>query len=144
MAAANAIRRAHRQTLERLDVGARRRGEAKARTAERLIDEGLRMEDHPGVVFRDGPAGRRAALADTDIFALARHEQRAVVTENIDDFSVIADSYDQRGQTHFGLVLVPHSNYSRSPRTIGRMVTELDRLLGEHPGASPTSMRHWL
>ncbi len=51
------------QTLARLDVGARRRGEAKARTAERLIDEGLRMEDHPGVMFRDGPAGRRAALA---------------------------------------------------------------------------------
>lgn len=51
------------RTLERLDAGARRRGEAKARTAERLIDEGLRMEDHPGIVFRDGPAGRRAALA---------------------------------------------------------------------------------
>lgn len=55
--------RMSQQTLARLDVGARRRGEAKARTAERLIDEGLRMEDHPGVVFRDGPAGRRAALA---------------------------------------------------------------------------------
>src|ERR1700691_5340118 len=51
------------KTLARLDLGARRRGEAKARTAERLIDEGLRMEDHPGVVFRDGPSGRRAALA---------------------------------------------------------------------------------
>ncbi len=51
------------QTLERLDVGARRRGEAKSRTAERLIDEGLRMEDHPGIVFKDGPTGRRAALA---------------------------------------------------------------------------------
>jgi hypothetical protein len=50
-------------TLTRLDRGARRRGEAKARTAERLIDEGLRMEDHPGIVFRDGPSGRRAALA---------------------------------------------------------------------------------
>lgn len=49
--------------LMRLDSGARRRGESKARTAERLIDEGLRMEDHPGIVFRDGPAGRRAALA---------------------------------------------------------------------------------
>jgi hypothetical protein len=49
--------------LARLDSGARRRGESKARTAERLIDEGLRMEDHPGIVFRDGPAGRRAALA---------------------------------------------------------------------------------
>jgi len=51
------------RTLARLDMGARRRGEAKSRTAERLIEEGLRMEDHPGVVFRDGPVGRRAALA---------------------------------------------------------------------------------
>jgi hypothetical protein len=49
--------------LARLDIGARRRGEARSRTAERLIDEGLRMEDHPGIVFHDGPAGRRAALA---------------------------------------------------------------------------------
>lgn len=31
--------------------------------AERLIAEGLRMDTHPGIVFRDGPAGRRAALA---------------------------------------------------------------------------------
>jgi hypothetical protein len=50
------------RTLARLDLGAQRRGEAKSRTAERLIDEGLRMEDHPGIVFKDGPTGRRAAL----------------------------------------------------------------------------------
>jgi hypothetical protein len=31
--------------------------------AQRLIDEGLRMADHPGVIFKDGPTGRRAALA---------------------------------------------------------------------------------
>lgn len=29
-----------------------------------IVDEALRLADHPGVVFRDGPAGRRAALAD--------------------------------------------------------------------------------
>ena len=51
------------ETLARLDLGARRRGEARSRTAERLIDEGLRMEAHPGIVFKDGPTGRRAALA---------------------------------------------------------------------------------
>jgi uncharacterized protein (DUF433 family) len=51
------------RTLARLEADARRRGEPKARIAERLIDEGLRMADHPGIVFRDGPAGRRAALA---------------------------------------------------------------------------------
>ena len=55
--------RMSRGTLARLESDARRRGEPKARTAERLIDEGLRMEDHPGIVFRDGPTGRRAALA---------------------------------------------------------------------------------
>ncbi len=55
--------RMSQRTLARLEADARRRGEPKARTAERLIDEGLRMAEHPGIVFRDGPAGRRAALA---------------------------------------------------------------------------------
>ena len=31
--------------------------------AQLLIDEGLRMAEHPGIVFKDGPTGRRAALA---------------------------------------------------------------------------------
>jgi hypothetical protein len=35
----------------------------KSRLAERYIDEGMRMEDHPGIVFRGGPTGRRAGLA---------------------------------------------------------------------------------
>ena len=30
--------------------------------AQRLVDEGLRMADHPGVIFKEGPTGRRAAL----------------------------------------------------------------------------------
>jgi hypothetical protein len=51
------------RVLARLDERARRRSEPKTRMAERLIDEGLRMEDHPGIFFRDGPMGRRAALA---------------------------------------------------------------------------------
>jgi uncharacterized protein (DUF433 family) len=50
------------RTLERLEAHGRRRGESKTRTGERLIAEGLRMDDHPGIVFRDGPSGRRAAL----------------------------------------------------------------------------------
>jgi len=84
-------------------------------------------------------------LPDTEIFALAQTEQRALVTEDIADLSVIANAYDQRGQAHFGLVLVDLNRYPRaSPGTIGRMVTALDRLLGEHPEQTPTSLRHWL
>ena len=29
----------------------------------RLVDEGMRMAEHPGITFRDGPTGRRAGLA---------------------------------------------------------------------------------
>ena len=50
-------------TLGKLERQARQRGESKTRVGERLLEEGLRMAEHPGVVFRDGPAGRRAALA---------------------------------------------------------------------------------
>jgi hypothetical protein len=31
--------------------------------AHRLVDEGLRMVEHPGIIFKPGPSGRRAALA---------------------------------------------------------------------------------
>jgi hypothetical protein len=37
-------------------------GSTTSALAQRLIDEGLRMADHPGVIFKDGPSGRRAAL----------------------------------------------------------------------------------
>src|SRR5262245_16160829 len=48
---------------ERLRRAARRRGVALSGLAEQLIDEGLRMADHPMIVFRAGPAGRRPGLA---------------------------------------------------------------------------------
>jgi hypothetical protein len=38
-------------------------GASTSALAQRLIDEGLRMADHPGITFKDGPSGRRAALA---------------------------------------------------------------------------------
>ena len=59
--------------------------------AEQLRDRG---QDVQAVTER--PELR--ALADIDIFALAQQQQRAVVTENLADFSIIASGYDQRGQ----------------------------------------------
>jgi uncharacterized protein (DUF433 family) len=52
-------------TLERLDRRARERGQSANAVAARLIDEGLRSEDHPLIYFRDGAAGRRPALLGT-------------------------------------------------------------------------------
>lgn len=68
-----------------------------------------------------------------------------MVSENIGDFSSIADVADQRGDVHFGLVLIDPAKFPRGQkRTIGRLVVELDRLLKVHPGDEATSLRHWL
>lgn len=49
---------------QRLERRAARNDERSAALAVRLIDEGLRTADHPGVVFHDSPAhGRVASLA---------------------------------------------------------------------------------
>lgn len=107
------------------------------------IAEQLRDREHDTDAVTERAELR--ARSDADLFALAQSELRAVVTENIADFSGIADDHDQRGQAHFGVVFVPQSSYPRSsPATIGRMVTELDRLLREHPEETATSLRHWL
>jgi uncharacterized protein (DUF433 family) len=52
-------------TLERLDARARERGQSANALAARLIEEGLRTEEHPLIYFRDGAAGRRPAMLGT-------------------------------------------------------------------------------
>ena len=50
------------QTLANLRARSKRQGEPLSRLAERYIEEGLRADSHPGIIFRGGPAGRRAGL----------------------------------------------------------------------------------
>ena len=48
----------------RLEAQSQRSGQSRSAVARRLLEEGLRMEEHPGIVFRPGPGGRRAGLID--------------------------------------------------------------------------------
>jgi nitrogenase molybdenum-iron protein alpha/beta subunit len=50
------------ETLQTLRERSRGSGEPLTRLAERYIEEGLRADRHPGVFFREGPAGRRAVV----------------------------------------------------------------------------------
>lgn len=52
-----------RVLLDRLRRAAAGRDTTPSGLAQRLVDEGLRSQEFPGVMFRDGPAGRRAGLA---------------------------------------------------------------------------------
>jgi nucleoside-diphosphate-sugar epimerase len=107
------------------------------------IAEQLRARGHDVHAVTARPELR--ALPDKDVFDVAQQERRAVLTENISDFSVIADRCDERGQAHHGLIFVDPAKHPRGDqRTVGRLVTGLDGLLKEHPADEPTSLRSWL
>ena len=61
------------ELVDMLDARSERLGQSKARVAERLIEEGLRIEELPGIVFRSGPTGRRAGIVGgPDVWEIAR------------------------------------------------------------------------
>lgn len=73
--------------LERLRRRAGSQNSTPSGLAQRLVDEGLRSQEHPGILFRDGPSGRRAALvAGPDVWEVigsvrasgAKDEKRAI------------------------------------------------------------------
>ncbi|MSQ27092.1 MAG: ribbon-helix-helix protein, CopG family [Dehalococcoidia bacterium] len=60
-------------TIDRLDYQSRTSGRTRSDIAKTLIEEGLRMEAHPGIVFRPGPTGRRPGLAGgPDVWEVAQ------------------------------------------------------------------------
>jgi hypothetical protein len=73
------------EVLDLLNARSERLGESKARVAERLIEEGLRIEAFPGIVFRSGPTGRRAGIAGgPDVWEIVR-DLKGVVGEGSTD-----------------------------------------------------------
>jgi len=52
-------------TISRLGARARRAHLPPRTLAQRYVEEGLRMDEHPLIRFAEGPAGRRAKLVGT-------------------------------------------------------------------------------
>lgn len=63
MAPASTSFRISKEAKQRLADRAEREGISATALLERLIIEGVDTLEHPGIVFRSGPSGRRAALA---------------------------------------------------------------------------------
>ena len=78
--------------LARLSALAGPRGTYVSSTIERLLDEALRREAHPGITFRDGPSGRRAGLVagpDVDEVIRTLHMNQGEGTADI--IATVAD-----------------------------------------------------
>jgi uncharacterized protein (DUF433 family) len=70
-------------TLLHLKRRAHEAGQPQTALAERYLEEGLRMDEHPAIYFRDGAGGRRPALLGTrldvaDIVETIRQNDRSV------------------------------------------------------------------
>lgn len=59
--------RPSKRTLERLRERARLLGEKHTTLAERYLEEGVLMDEHPSIHFVDGAMGRRAAVLGTGL-----------------------------------------------------------------------------
>jgi uncharacterized protein (DUF433 family) len=71
------------RTLKHLKRRAREAGQPQTALAERYIEEGLRMDEHPVIYFRDGAGGRRPALLGTrldvaDVIETLRQNDKSV------------------------------------------------------------------
>jgi uncharacterized protein (DUF433 family) len=71
------------RTLEHLRRRAHEAGQSQTALAERYLEEGLRMDEHPMIYFRDGAGGRRPALLGTrldvaDVIETIRQNNRSV------------------------------------------------------------------
>lgn len=76
-------------------------GMSMSSAANRLVDEALRATEHPGVVFRTGPTGRRAALAGgPDVWEVIRAIRSAHASEpDLDSDDLLTLVSDNTGVT---------------------------------------------
>lgn len=94
--------------------------------AERLRDRGhdvVSVNERPELIGRD----------DHTLFLAMVGEQRAILTENVADFSAEMRNASSIGTTHDGVLFTSPRSLPRNRRTIGRFVDVLDEFLTRHP-----------
>ena len=69
------------ELLRRLERQAAAEGDSTSALVSMLLDEGLKIRQFPGIVYRDGPAGRRAAVVGgPDVWEIIRAVQQATAS----------------------------------------------------------------
>jgi hypothetical protein len=104
-----------------------RPGLSASALTSRFVDEALRMEEHPGVLFRDGPSGRRAVLiGGPDVWEVIRVVQSARESEpDLDAEAVIRLAAETAGLPP-GRVRVALGYWAAYPDEIERQILEAE------------------
>ena len=85
------------------------------------------------------------AEEDEALLLLCAENQRALVTNDVGDFTVIVRRWALEGRRHSGLVFTSDASMPRSRHTIGQYVQALEMLLAANPREDVFADRvHWL
>jgi hypothetical protein len=74
------------------------------------------------------------SLSDEQLLSLVADEQRALLTENVQDFAPLVTRRAAEGTSHYGLIYTSSRSMPRSKATIGTDVAAVTRVLQAHPG----------
>lgn len=127
------------EVVEKLESHSGRVGQSKARVAERLIDEGIQIEEFPGITFRSGPTGRRAGIAGgPDVWEVVRDLKGAARHGAKDPIEVVSSATGLER----GTVELAASYYAAYPADVDERIrmneeaaTRLRHALGVAPAA---------
>ncbi len=115
-----------------VSYAARHPGVSSSSVAVRLIDEGLRMDEHPGVMFREGPSGRRACLiGGPDVWEVIRAVRSARSAEPGLMESEILELVSENTGVVLRLIRAAVDYWAAYPKEVDALVEHADRAEGE-------------
>ena len=108
-----------------------------ARIASKLCDRG-----HDVIAI---PERGWEQESDERLLELSHADDRALLTNNVADFAVLAREWAATGRHHAGLIFTSDASLPRGMSTVGRYVDLLDALLNAHTAPRAFEDRvHWL
>jgi hypothetical protein len=80
-----------------------------------------------------GDAGLEG-VDDESLLTAAVAQDRALLTNNVRDFALLARQWAARGDDHLGLAFTPDTSMPRARETMGLYVERLGELFEQNPG----------
>jgi predicted nuclease of predicted toxin-antitoxin system len=71
-------------------------------------------------------------ISDADVLAAAIADRRAVVTEDVRDFTILHRRFLEQGQTHYGILLTSRTRFPRHRAGRRALLAALRSVLGAH------------
>ena len=95
-----------------------------------VIAQSLRKGGFDVIAVAERPELRE--ISDADVLAAAIADRRAVVTEDVRDFTVLHRRFLEQGQRHYGIILTSRTRHPRHKAGRRALLAALRSMLGAH------------